>query len=110
MDEAEALGLVAPAGSMVLVSRSERAVLMRIKARMAPFHNFILERCGALKLERPAKSDLSGWRCVGMTSGKRWGGEIPHFVLVARIGDDRLRSPCDSYIHVLIEENRRTSR
>lgn len=37
------------AGIIVMMSRSERATLRSIKAKMAFFHNFILEQRGALK-------------------------------------------------------------
>lgn len=49
-DTAEAQGIMDPAGIIVMMSRREKAALRSIKAKMAFFHNFILERRGALKL------------------------------------------------------------
>lgn len=49
-DTVDAQGMMGSAGFIVMKSRSERAALRSIKAKMAFFHNFILEQRGALKL------------------------------------------------------------
>lgn len=54
-----ALILSCPREAMFLSRRMDRAAPQSMKAKVAPFHNFILERGGALKLcrerERKAK-------------------------------------------------------
>ena len=44
------VGLNCPIVAMFLVRRRESAAPQSMKAKVAPFHNFILERGGALKL------------------------------------------------------------
>lgn len=44
------LGLICPRAAMFLRSRMDRAAPQSMKAKVAPFHNFILERGVALKL------------------------------------------------------------
>lgn len=44
------LGLSCPTVAMFLTRRMDRAAPQSMKARVAPFHNFILEHGGALKL------------------------------------------------------------
>lgn len=44
------LGLSCPIVAMFLTRRMDRAAPQSMKAKVAPFHNFILERGGALKL------------------------------------------------------------
>lgn len=46
------LGLNCPIEAMFLTRRMDRAAPQSMKAKVAPFHNFILERGGALKLCR----------------------------------------------------------
>ncbi len=44
------LDLSCPTVAMFLMRRMDRAAPQSMKAKVAPFHNFILERGGALKL------------------------------------------------------------
>lgn len=56
------LGLSCPILAMFLMSRVDRAAPQSMKAKVAPFHNFILECGGALKLcgeRRDGKGILS---------------------------------------------------
>lgn len=62
------LGLNCPIEAMFLTRRMDRAAPQSMKAKVAPFHNFILERGGALKLVRPANPDLAAWRRLQLTS------------------------------------------
>lgn len=49
-DEYFVFGLNCPRVAMFLTRRTDRAAPQSMKAKVAPFHNFILERGGALKL------------------------------------------------------------
>lgn len=62
--------------AMFLMRMVDRAAAQSMKAKVAPFHNFILERGGALKLVRPANPDLAVWRRLQLTStGECWLGK-----------------------------------
>lgn len=54
-DTAEAQGMMDPAGIIIMKSRRKRAALRSVKAKMAFFHNFILEQRGALKRYKTKK-------------------------------------------------------
>ena len=60
------LGLNCPTVAMFLTRRMDRAAAQSMKAKVAPFHNFILEHGGALKLcgERQNASTSDAFQTV----------------------------------------------
>lgn len=84
------LCLSCPTVAMFLTRRTDRAAPQSMKAKVAPFHNFILERGGALKLVRPANPDLAAWRRLQLTStGKCWLGKS-----IIITGEERGQDSC----------------
>lgn len=90
---------------MVLISKRKNEAPNRMKVRATSFHALILEQRGALKFKGPAKPDLSGWRCVGLTSGNRRGEQIPHGERRGGVGDDSSCCLSTRYIHVIGEKS-----
>lgn len=84
------LRLNCPIVAMFLTRMVDRATPQSMKAKVALFHNFILERGGALKLVRPANPDLSAWRRLQLTStGKCWLGKS-----IIITGEERGQDSC----------------